>query len=147
MLSIILLQDEFLTTLLPDNQNSEDNDPEKINDERLAVLAIAYHNMGVEFEHMKRFEEAVKIYKKALNISKTYLSENEQLIQNLTRVVNSATDQIDDKKKSTSEARRQKIDKEFSETKYNIYKDFAKQTDKAKNLPKLRINKDQFQLR
>ncbi len=41
-----------------------------------------------------KFEESVKIYKKALKISKDYLSDNEQLIQNLTRVVNSATEQI-----------------------------------------------------
>lgn len=47
MLSIILLQDEFLSSFLPKIRamgNEED-----INDERLAVLAIAYHNLGVEF--------------------------------------------------------------------------------------------------
>jgi hypothetical protein len=42
MLSIILLQDEFLQLLLPKNDGD-------IDDERLAVLSIAYHNMGVEF--------------------------------------------------------------------------------------------------
>lgn len=40
MLSIILLQDEFLQVLLP-------KIGDEIDDERLAVLAIAYHNMGV----------------------------------------------------------------------------------------------------
>lgn len=40
MLSIILLQDEFLQVLLPKIED-------EIDDERLAVLAIAYHNMGV----------------------------------------------------------------------------------------------------
>lgn len=55
MLSIILLQDEFLTSLLP-KVKSMDNEEDLINDERLAVLAIAYHNLGVEFEHLKRFE-------------------------------------------------------------------------------------------
>ena len=47
MLSIILLQDEFLTTLLA--KNSGETAEADINDERLAVLAIAYHNLGVEF--------------------------------------------------------------------------------------------------
>ena len=46
MLSIILLQDEFLSTLLP---KLKDTDEELVNDERMAVLAIAYHNLGVEF--------------------------------------------------------------------------------------------------
>lgn len=48
MLSIILLQDEFLTTLLSKYKNGEEGTgEEEINDERLAVLAIAYHNLGV----------------------------------------------------------------------------------------------------
>ena len=51
MLSIILLQEEFLNNLLGKNAGEGDNE---INDERLAVLAIAYHNLGVEFEHLKR---------------------------------------------------------------------------------------------
>lgn len=55
MLSIILLQDEFLSVLLPKIKSIE-GEEDLINDERLAVLAIAYHNLGVEFEHLKRFE-------------------------------------------------------------------------------------------
>lgn len=51
MLSIILLQDEFLQVTLP--KVREQNEGE-LSDERLAVLAIAYHNLGVEFEHLKR---------------------------------------------------------------------------------------------
>jgi len=38
-----------------------------------------------------QFDEALKIYKKALKFSKENLSENEQLVRNLTKVVNSAT--------------------------------------------------------
>ena len=48
MLSIILLQDEFLQISLPYAVGSEGSEGEDvINDERLAVLAIAYHNLGV----------------------------------------------------------------------------------------------------
>lgn len=43
MLSIILLQDEFLQVALPKAKEQEG----LISDERLAVLAIAYHNLGV----------------------------------------------------------------------------------------------------
>lgn len=32
----------------------KEKEEDDINDERLAVLAIAYHNLGVEFEHLKR---------------------------------------------------------------------------------------------
>jgi tetratricopeptide (TPR) repeat protein len=51
MLSIILLQDEFLQTVLPKTREEKSGE---VSDERLAVLAIAYHNLGVEFEHLKR---------------------------------------------------------------------------------------------
>lgn len=84
----------------------------------------------------------MKIYKKALKISKDYLSDNEQLIQNLTKVVNSATGQIEDQKRSILESRKSKYDREFSESKKEIYKDFAKHTDKLKNLPKLRMSRE-----
>lgn len=46
MLSIILLQDEFLQMTLPKTREEKG---QEISDERLAVLAIAYHNLGVEF--------------------------------------------------------------------------------------------------
>ena len=44
MLSIILLQDEFLQATLP---KMKEESSAEVSDERLAVLAIAYHNLGV----------------------------------------------------------------------------------------------------
>ena len=70
-----------------------------ISDDRMAVLAIAYHNLGVEFEHLKRviililinkFDEAIKIYSKALRFAKENLAMNHHLISNLTKVLNTA---------------------------------------------------------
>lgn len=87
-----------------------------------------------------KFEEAVKIYKKALQLSKDYLSDNEQLIQNLASVVSSATEQINNEKKSSNESKRQKYEREMSENKKELYKELAKNTEKLKNLPKLRIS-------
>ena len=37
--------------------------------DRAAVLAIAYHNLGVELEFLKRFDEAIFTYKKAINFA------------------------------------------------------------------------------
>jgi hypothetical protein len=45
MLSVILLQDELLQTSLPYALGKAE--APTINDERVAVLAIAYHNLGV----------------------------------------------------------------------------------------------------
>lgn len=53
MLSIILLQDEFLQIALQrmkrdeEQRESQREEEPQISDERLAVLAIAYHNLGV----------------------------------------------------------------------------------------------------
>lgn len=57
-----------------------ENPKQIITDDRLAVLAIAYHNLGVEFEHMKRYEEAIKIYKKSLNFARDNLGPGHSLI-------------------------------------------------------------------
>ena len=71
LLSIVMLQDEFLQTTMKHYRQFYDNlhlelakngmanalnnlNMPKINDDRLAVLSIAYHNLGVEFEHLKR---------------------------------------------------------------------------------------------
>jgi hypothetical protein len=75
LLSIVLLQDEFLSvTMRHYRKNVEEangngtytdtyktsssstlaNGTNRLPDDRLAVLAIAYHNLGVEFEHLKR---------------------------------------------------------------------------------------------
>jgi hypothetical protein len=50
MLSVIFLQGEFLNLLLPQQKKKVENSHSEklISDERLSVLAIAYHNLGVE---------------------------------------------------------------------------------------------------
>jgi len=39
------------------------------------VLAIAYHNLGVEYEYLKQFDEAIGTYKKAVIFAKTHLGD------------------------------------------------------------------------
>lgn len=34
-------------------------DDNKTTESRVSVLSIAYHNLGVELEYLKRFEEAI----------------------------------------------------------------------------------------
>lgn len=91
LLSIIMLQDEFLNVSMKyyklavgsPNVNSIINASRnlpKLTDDRLAVLAIAYHNLGVEFEHLKKQDEALRIYKKALKFSKENLGLSHPLV-------------------------------------------------------------------
>ncbi len=57
LISITLLQDEFLN--LGSQEKSSDDKKEDENqkgniEDRVSVLAIAYHNLGVELEYLKR---------------------------------------------------------------------------------------------
>lgn len=65
MMSIILLQDEFLSVTMPKRNDQSDVHSQKGKEgseveltkslqDRIAVLAIAYHNLGVEYEFLKK---------------------------------------------------------------------------------------------
>lgn len=96
LISVVLLQDEFL---MRTEQNRED---------RVAVLAIAYHNLGVEFEYLKRFDEAIQTYSKAVKFGEAHLPPNHHLIENLKNVLHNAQEQIHQQKSKESKKRQQK---------------------------------------
>lgn len=50
------------------NENSKD---------RTAVLAIAYHNMGVEQEFLRSYPAAILSYKKAVNFAEKHLGPDD----------------------------------------------------------------------
>lgn len=64
-----------------DNRNGEDEEEEYAssavgdgnNKDRTAVLAIAYHNMGVEQEFLRSYPAAILSYKKAVNFAEKHL--------------------------------------------------------------------------
>lgn len=87
-----------------------------------------------------QFDEALKIYNKALNFSKSYLAENDTLINNLAQVAQSASEQLRGSKRHRNESRKSKYERELSETKNNFYRELSKNTDRLRNLPKIRIN-------
>lgn len=102
LLSITLLQDEFLNLGSPDKnidyeKKDEDNPKGNIED-RVSVLAIAYHNLGVELEYLKRYQEAIQTYSKAVKFSIENLGEKHQLVENLQKVLEAATAQIEAQK-------------------------------------------------
>jgi cysteinyl-tRNA synthetase len=88
-----------------------------------------------------QFEEALKIYRKALSFSKENLSSNEQLVRNLTKVVNSATEQIEEQKRSLLSNVNKTMAMKESTLKSDIYKDLSKKVERYhKPLPKLKVN-------
>lgn len=65
--ALILLQEELLS---PPGSSSASAPPKA---DRIAVLAIAYHNIGVENEFLKRFEQSTLSYKKGVEVAERYL--------------------------------------------------------------------------
>ncbi|CAD8095344.1 unnamed protein product [Paramecium sonneborni] len=99
-LSIIMLQHELLISsfqkqdlkqdqepTLPSRQSSVQfvntvksncNENKKIQ-ERMSILVVAYHNLGVEMEHLKLQFESKKIFQSALQLSEQCLPQDHQL--------------------------------------------------------------------
>lgn len=48
--------------------------------EKYSVLIVAYHNLGVEMEHLKRNLEAVKIFESAMQLAENILPANHQML-------------------------------------------------------------------
>ena len=51
--------------------------------DRIAVLTIAYHNLGVEQEFLKKFHEAVESYRMAAEFAQRYLGGSDPITRNL----------------------------------------------------------------
>ena len=66
--ALILLQEELLSP--PGAANETKSAPQA---DRIAVLAIAYHNVGVEQEFLKKFEHSIMSYRKGVEIAERYL--------------------------------------------------------------------------
>merc|ERR1711935_1326650 len=72
-------------------QNEEDEDFQQAgNKDKVAVLAIAYHNMGVEQEFLRSYPAAILSYKKAVNFAEKNLGPEDGITQNLRNVFENA---------------------------------------------------------
>lgn len=66
--ALILLQEELSNVIGPTAQSSDG--PKS---DRVAVLAIAYHNVGVEYEFLKKFDQSLQSYRKGVEVSERFL--------------------------------------------------------------------------
>jgi tetratricopeptide (TPR) repeat protein len=82
MQAVILLQENTIEYL--SNLGSED---------RSSVLAIAFHNLAVEYEFLKRMPEALKFYHKAVVYARQHLPPDHKLIPSLESILATATQQ------------------------------------------------------
>jgi len=71
-------------------QEDEEDVPAETSKDRTAVLAIAYHNMGVEQEFLRSYPAAILSYKKAVNFAEKNLGPEDGITQNLRNVFENA---------------------------------------------------------
>lgn len=62
--------------------------------ERIGVLIVAYHNMGVEFEHLKLKREALGVFEKACDLSAIYKGEPADLTVKLRKISSDLREQL-----------------------------------------------------
>lgn len=67
--ALILLQEELFSP-------SDTGAPRELSADRIAVLAIAYHNIGVEQEFVKKILGAVKSYRKGVELAEAHLGSD-----------------------------------------------------------------------
>ena len=101
MSAVILLQEMMLRKKLDPSSAAED-DLEEVptiqnkdtNKDKVAVLAIAYHNMGVEQEFLRSYPAAILSYKKAVNFAEKNLGAEDGITQNLRSVYENAKNEV-----------------------------------------------------
>lgn len=97
MSAVILLQEMMLAKRLDPAAFQEDEEdlPAETSKDRTAVLAIAYHNMGVEQEFLRSYPAAILSYKKAVNFAEKNLGPEDGITQNLRNVFENAKVELD----------------------------------------------------
>jgi len=97
MSAVILLQEMMLAKRLDPAafQDDEEDLPAESSKDRTAVLAIAYHNMGVEQEFLRSYPAAILSYKKAVNFAEKNLGPEDGITQNLRNVFENAKVELD----------------------------------------------------
>jgi hypothetical protein len=87
-------QDEDLEDSFPPPQVSGGAPVKDHNKDKVAVLAIAYHNMGVEQEFLRSYPAAILSYKKAVNFAEKHLGPEDGITQNLRSVYENAKNEV-----------------------------------------------------
>lgn len=58
------------------------------------MLTIAYHNLAVELEHLKLFQDSLNTYEKAYNFASNILGGNTEVVGNLKKILEDAQKQL-----------------------------------------------------
>jgi len=115
MSAVILLQEDLLFKAV-DGEKEEETKSSKTksnkdpNKDRTSVLAIAYHNMGVEQEFLRSYHAAILSYKKAVNFAEKNLGPSDGITENLRNVYENARSELDPSFKKKTGGKKKKTE-------------------------------------
>lgn len=87
--ALILLQEELLAP-----SAGAGGSPQPPQADRIAVLAIAYHNIGVEQEFLKKYDQSVLSYRKGVEVAERYLGVKHPIAITLKNSLAAAQKQV-----------------------------------------------------
>eukprot|EP00163_Fabomonas_tropica_P006913 TRINITY_DN1650_c0_g1_i2.p1 TRINITY_DN1650_c0_g1~~TRINITY_DN1650_c0_g1_i2.p1 ORF type:complete len:291 (-),score=50.70 TRINITY_DN1650_c0_g1_i2:197-1069(-) len=73
--ALLILQDELFA--------AEDEVRDRV--DRMAILAIAFHNLAVEEEFLQRWKDCLQSYKKAVEVATTYLGDRHDISKQMKK--------------------------------------------------------------
>lgn len=99
--ALIMLQDELFSP-------GDDGEQKEIATDRLAVLAIAYHNIGVENEFLDAFPKAISSYQKGLKMAEAHLGAEHGISETLRSSLRDARKHVDEAAAAAAAASRKR---------------------------------------
>lgn len=82
--ALILLQEQLFSQMIKPIAGASAHRPELPDlADKIAVLAIAYHNAGVEQEYLRRYEAALESYSKAAELADAHLGPDHEIARTL----------------------------------------------------------------
>jgi hypothetical protein len=66
---------------------------------KISILAVSYHNLGVEQEFLKMFKESLSSYREALALSDRYLGSEDSITINLRDTFRKAEKAIEEQRR------------------------------------------------
>ena len=102
--ALILLQEQLFSQMVaPVRSGGQSPGIPELAD-KIAVLAIAYHNAGVEQEYLRRFDGALESYTKAAELAEAHLGPDHEIARTLNTSRAAALRQIERKPKRSGES-------------------------------------------
>jgi len=131
MMAVILLQEMFIL--------SKDD-----TEETASLLSIAYHNLAVEFEYLKRTEESLSFYKKAADFAAQHVTQANPVVENVSSAYEKASKDFE----LTLKKKKKRIVHKSTGSKIsNIIKSPQKQNFSDEERPQFEKKKSKYKLK